>query len=1154
MKKTLSFILCIVLCLSLGAGAYAGSGESAQEQIWSAQTGVPTSSYRPAAGVTLAFVPRAELRGESASVDVWIDGELHEGVAVSNYGELTALAAASGLNGSKKVVLTGVMEYSDFDGKSVKLFNSVGPNDSVLYIPDAETEQAVRAVFDGLFYYGTQAGVDAYYTFDHGYGLYVDGYYAPTADDCAYYAVDESGLTVLDGPANALYEKSALAKAGFDAPYTLAVTERNAAGEIAAVYYSKVVSAADTTTIRLGLDGNAAVDNELVREYGKYLDYDFNGFTAKADIAETAIYLYTDAAEGVTPDGETARAYADGALNTYAPVTIEAIELEKDGLSDGEFANGKAVAYATNGGRVAVKHACVENQYSVANGGLLAALEAGSISWGLSQESGYNALIYATNGGTVIFGDPEGERSYVRGYGQIGNGIFATGAGMYDIEGVSDDGVATTAGTAEAYVYNTDLWVDGWNGHITDATRGGFVYLEDVEGYSGYPGSVLGNGSGLTTDTGDGMVIAKDSHIEVFGLASGGIYVIGSNSTGVAVNTTIRSWLDGGAVSASGGRIIAIDSDITGKAGFRNRGGATGNGYFENTAITADNAYSGSVTLFEGSDHEQTIDFAYNRDFTEAERAQYVTNVVGEETLAVFELSLPGSIYRNTAMNTAETAKYDNVYLLAGANGYNGKWNYIDVFNAPYCWSNGESASYVTCFEFESSSMTLDLVNGRYEILNDTYDPNDETVVKDYDFLIVSEFGSSPMLNFRDHDEPVTGIIYNEGYSTTHLNMGMPTTDESELAVNFENTDFIGTFADGDLGLWETEISYENVNGERTNLNGNYFCAESNGKGVYSFDADSTWYVWSDSYVGELTLADESCVESYDGEAKSVYVCNYLTIGGKTYTEGQSVTIGDVTFTVDSAAFGQEPAPWTGEYTITAHVVADDAAAAEAAVVTVPAKADFEEQFDIHVELPEGYGVAYVTACGEILGAAADVKCTASYSVELEGALDIEVAIAPVEGADVWQYEENADGTLTITGSEKYTENHDYLYCIVPSEIDGKRVTAFGDGSDNILYRSGLYSITFREGIESFGYQALYDLNGCVVGILPASATQIDAGFARSMPAAVWGIQASCDAARAFVDASEYSFDYTNAWEQANIEALQPKSSMEMMSGEPSMG
>ena len=1149
-KKFLPVLL-LVLCLSLTmlCPAFAGTelSGSPELQTYSSAEGA-TSSYQSPAGTSLAFVPTARISDSEAVVDIYVDGILYENTTVANYAELMARKEASGLNGKKTIKLTGVMEYSDFSGDSVCLYNAVGANDTVLYIPDAAAEETVYDLFRSLFTYGTEAGVEAYYTFDNGYGLYVDGYYAETSADCAWYAVSEDGLSVLTGPANALYGNAAAVAGGFEAPYTLAVVERNADGLVCAVYYTNESPSPNTNVLRLGLDGNAAVDNELMEEYSKYLDYDFNSFTATADIAETAIYLYTGAMSGT--DG--VKAMADGALNTYSPVQVDSIIASEAGRIGEEYANGEAVAYATNGGELTVTYADVENDYSVANCGLLGMTEAGSVSWGLSQESGYNAMIFATNGGVVRFGDLQGERSYLRGWGHIENGIFATGAGMYRTEG-EEDGVVTSAGTAEAYVYNTDIWVSGWNGHVTDATRGGLVYIEDVEGYSGYPGSVLGSGSGLTTDTGDGMVIAKDSHIEVFGLASGGMYIIGTNSTGVAINCEITSWLDGGAVSASGGHIISIGSTITGKSGFRNRGGSTGIASFDDSTIIADNSYAGTVTMFAGTDHEKTLDFSYNRDYDEAEQAAWVTNKVGDETMSVFEMSLPDSVYRNTEDNEADTSKYDNVYLLAGANGYNGKWNYIDVFSAPYCWSNGESASYVTCFEFESSSMTLDLTNNHYQIRNTTYDEADDTPVKDYDFLIVSEFGSAPTLNFIDHDDPVTGIIYNEGYTTTHLNMGMPTKADSALTVNFENTDFIGTFCDGNLGLWETDITYKNVNGEETNLNGNYFCAVPNGKGVYSFDADSVWSVWSDSYCGSLTLAAESCIQSYDGEAKTVTVCNYLTIGGRTYTEGESVTIGSVLLTVDSAAFGQEPAPWTGDYTITTRVVADDSAAEAAVTVQVPETVSYNEDFEIEITVPDGYGVAYVTACGRILGACEKLECTASFSAEYAGALELEIAVAPVEGSDVWQTEENPDGTLTIVGTGKYTQTQEYKYCIVPAEIDGKAVTAFGNGGDNVLYRSGLYSITFSEGLESFAYQALYDLNGCVIGILPASAADIDTGFVRSMPAVTWGVQAACDAAQTFVEESGYASTYVNSWEEANIAAQSSSgSSAEMSSGEPS--
>ena len=1149
--RKLSRFLTVLLTVSLllSAAAYTSGEPAAQQetQAWTTAEAGPASSWRAPDGAKLAFVSKAVIRDGAASADIYVDGTLYTDISVENYADLLAMKVASGLNGKKAVVLTGVMEYDDFNGTGVKLYNAARPNNSIVYIPDDETAALVEQTFKDLFSFGTSYGVDALYTFDHGYGLYVDGYYADMAPDCAFYGLTDEGLTVLDGPQNALLPSSALAKAGLDATWSLAVTERDTSGAVTAVYYTNASVVPNAQKVQLGLEGNAAVSDPVIDEYAKYLDYDFNGFTASSDTTETATYLYTGAAVGT--DGT--QAYADGALNTYTPVTVEDIELSEDGIiryPDGtsEYANGKALAYATNGGLLTVKHAVLENGYSVANGGILGAMESGSIFWGLSQESGYNALLFATNGGDLIFGDPDGERSYARSHGHIANGVFATGTGVYDME--SED---VTAGTSEAYVYNTDLWVDGWNGHVTDATRGGFIYLENVEGYSGYPGSMLGNGSGLTTDTGDGMVIAKDSHIEVFGMGSGGMYIIGTNSTGVAINSTLHSWVDGGAVSASGGHIIGIDSSFTGRAGFRNRGGATGISTFENCVIGCSNAYEGTVTMFEGRPYEQTIDFAYNVNFDEEDAAKYITNDVNGEKLSIFELSLPGSIYRNTAENTLETSKYDNMYCGAGANGYNGIWNRNDAFASPYCWSTGESASYVTCFEFESSSITLDLTNCTYTVENTYNDPDSSDIIKDFDFLAVSEFGSDPTLNFIDHNTPVTGILYNEGYSETHLNMGMPTKDDSAMTVNFINSDFIGTLCDGDLGLWETDVTYLNVNGEETNLNGNYFCAVPNGGGDFSFDADSVWYVWSDSYAGTLTLADEGCVKSYDGTPKTVTLCYGLTIGGRSYIEGESVTVGDVTFVVDSSVFGQEPAPWEGMYTVTARVVSDDPAAADAAVVTVPETADYNETFDIAVEVPDGFGVAYVTACGKILGASDTVKCTASFSAALAGALDIEIAVAPIEGSDVWQYAENGDGTVTITGTTKYTGDREHLYCIVPSELDGKPVTGFGLGTDSVLYRSDLYSITFSEGIERFAYQALYDLNGCWIGILPASAAEIDEGFARSMPAVTWGIHAASEAADAFVEASSYNYQYINVWDQANINALNASSSA---SGEASGG
>ena len=167
MRKLCSLLLCLTLALSLGAGALA-SGEPSSEtvtQTWTEAQGA-VSSYRPAPGVTLAFVPEARIQGTAASVDIYIDGGLYENVTAANYAELASMKDASGLNGKKDVVLTGVIEYADFDGGSVNLFNAVGPNDSILCIPNAEAEALARETFDGLFRYGTQAA-ETWHGFGH---------------------------------------------------------------------------------------------------------------------------------------------------------------------------------------------------------------------------------------------------------------------------------------------------------------------------------------------------------------------------------------------------------------------------------------------------------------------------------------------------------------------------------------------------------------------------------------------------------------------------------------------------------------------------------------------------------------------------------------------------------------------------------------------------------------------------------------------------------------------------------------------------------------------------------------------------------------------------------------------------------------------------
>lgn len=264
--RVVMLFVCAAMLLGLGAFASGEASAEAETQVWTTEASPPASSYAAPKGATLAFVPKASVEGNAASVDIYIDGVLYEGVAVKNYSELLALKDASGLNGKKAVVLTGVIEYGDFDGTFVALYDAIGPSDNIVYIPDADTAAMVEQTVKGLFTFGTDYGVDALYTFDHGNG--------------------------------------------------------------------------------------------------------FNGFTATSDTQEKATCLYTGAATGT--DGTLA--YADGALNTYEPVVVEDMALSEDGIvrcPDGsyEYKNGKALAYATNGGRLTVKHGVLDGASGIFTAG-----------------------------------------------------------------------------------------------------------------------------------------------------------------------------------------------------------------------------------------------------------------------------------------------------------------------------------------------------------------------------------------------------------------------------------------------------------------------------------------------------------------------------------------------------------------------------------------------------------------------------------------------------------------------------------------------------------------------------------------------------------------------------------------------------------------
>ncbi len=102
----------------------------------------------------------------------------------------------------------------------------------------------------------------------------------------------------------------------------------------------------------------------------------------------------------------------------------------------------------------------------------------------------------------------------------------------------------------------------------------------------------------------------------------------------------------------------------------------------------------------------------------------------------------------------------------------------------------------------------------------------------------------------------------------------------------------------------------------------------------------------------------------------------------------------------------------------------------------------------------------------------------------------------PTNPEDIYTYEENTDGTLTITGlSNAITEA--IVNPVIPSELDGKDVTVIGE---NAFYLCDLFTgnLTISEGIKEIRNSSFYGCNGLTGSLLiPNSVTHIgDYAFA----------------------------------------------------------
>lgn len=493
------------------------------------------------------------------------------------------------------------------------------------------------------------------------------------------------------------------------------------------------------------------------------------------------------------------------------------------------------------------------------------------------MEWGMNALLYATNGGVIHVGDALGETSTFYANGDGANGVIAGGAGTE----AGDE--AAPSDTASVYVSNAEFLLEGWNNHVADVVYGGYANLNKVTSTTGISGSyAVGQASALANDFGNGVIDAADFQTTVYGNRSAGAYVIGGGVI-TADNSSFTSKMDAGLVSASGGTFDISNSSATGQIAFRNRGGinADSTSTLTNVAlsvakdveeyVTGDQALQAVEAWTEASGSSELMHYMISDPTMTIGRLgeNYDISDTAMTTLLNKLREIAGEQY--TADTLVRNSVLDNTFYNYSAGQYSGETDFSEV---PYLTIGSAYGGLVSSvMEFEAAGINLELNESQFSNTNGS----------DYNYLIASEAGSAPVINFNRSD--AEGMIWNEG-DVTRVVEGQNNERSSKLTVYFNDSDFTGSFADGSNGLQNVEgLSYPNASGEISSLNGNYYGASANWGISASFDANSTWILTNTSYLGSLTLEEGATIAAPEGyEVVMTVNGNETEIAAGTYT------------------------------------------------------------------------------------------------------------------------------------------------------------------------------------------------------------------------------------------------------------------------------
>ena len=457
---------------------------------------------------------------------------------------------------------------------------------------------------------------------------------------------------------------------------------------------------------------------------------------------------------------------------------------------------------------------------------------------------GVGAALYASQGGVLRIGIPDGSRSSVYTCGDGANGVLATG-------------VLNEDRPSQIYVYNTDFILEGWNNHVVDTIYGGYVYLEDVTGVTGKYGSyIMNNGSTLANDFGDGTVEVKGFTGEAWGDSSAGCYLIGSGSL-VAVDSSLTSHLNA-AVKDLGGAIICQNTDLAGMQIYSGQGSIA-------------SFYGGTWTLFRDYEGDG---YVYGK--AAAEIAQLWVDITGRTALLSYVMSGVGNTYADLYAEYADeidawggkAAFYAAVNDIADRYGYGAAYYASD--NTPLRNSMFDNTYYAI------------MRNGfQYQPIDGAYSLDALADFSDVPYLGASNLQSIPVAFFDASgsvDVRNVTFVYDDsiGEDYRFFSVGKGTVDLTSCdgasgvvtagTLTFTDTDFTGSFAAGNNGLWDGPTGYIDGAGEFSFRNGNYTGADAAGASA-AFLGDSVWTVTHDSYLSSLTIGEDASVQAESGHS-----------------------------------------------------------------------------------------------------------------------------------------------------------------------------------------------------------------------------------------------------------------------------------------------